>query len=128
MTLKSTILVTFLSLSIVAVPGAHHTFFSTYAETEVAFEEVMIVSVTWVNPHTIVSFDAADDTGKVTRWVTETGSPSSLTRLGWNRNSVSSGDVVAVVVNPARDGTPRGHLALVRLPDGTVFDRRGTVQ
>jgi len=127
MTIRLTILTAFLGL-FVAAASAHHAFFPTYSEAELELKDVTIVGVTWLNPHTIVSFDLTDDTGNVTRWVTETGSPSSLSRLGWSRNTVSPGDVVTVIVNPARDGTPRGHLALVRLADGTVFDRRGTVQ
>ena len=128
MTIKLTIFATLLSLSMAVLPYAHHSFSATYTDTEVELNDVTIVRVVWANPHTIVAFDATDDTGKVTQWVTETGSPSALTRIGWNRNSVSPGDMVNVTVNPARDGTPRGHLALVRLPDGTEFDRRGTVR
>ena len=45
--------------------------------------------------------------------------------MGWLRNAVQVGDVIDVEVNPASDGTPRGHLAKVTLADGTVFDRTG---
>ena len=125
MTIRLLLCATWLSLSMGVLSFAHHSFSATYTDSELEFENVSIVNVAWANPHTIVAFDATDETGKTTRWVTETGSPSALTRIGWNRNAVSPGDVVTVTVNPARDGTPRGHLALVILPDGTMFDRRG---
>jgi hypothetical protein len=123
---KLTVIAVLLSLSIGVLAYAHHSFAAVYStETELEFKDVTIVRVNWANPHTIVAFDARDETGKTTRWVTETGSPSALPRIGWTRTSVSVGDVVTVHVNPARDGSPRGHLVRVRLPDGTVFNRGG---
>jgi hypothetical protein len=126
MKIKFTIFALLLGLSTGVLSFAHHSFSSTYLATEVELKDVTIVDVTWANPHTIVLFDATDETGQTAQWVTETGSPSALTRIGWTRNAVSPGDVVTVAVNPARDGTRRGHLVLMQLPDGRVFDRRGT--
>ena len=104
---------------------AHHAFEATYEATEVELREVTIVRIAWINPHTIIELDAKDGAGGATRWVTETGSPSALTRAGWKRNALSTGDVVTVIFHPARDGTKRGHLLRVTFPDGTVLDRRG---
>ncbi len=129
--MKRTIQVTLLTLLFTLSMGAmvsyaHHAFGAIYeTSTELAFEDVTIVSVAWTNPHTRIAFDVSDENGEVTRWNTETGSPSALSRIGWLRNAVKVGDVIDVEVNPATDETPRGHLVKVTLADGTVFDRTG---
>ncbi len=126
-TIQVTLLALLFTLSVgVMVSYAHHAFAAIYETSrEVAFEDVTIVSVAWTNPHTRIAFDVTDENGEVTRWNTETGSPSALSRMGWLRNAVKPGDVIDVEVNPATDETPRGHLAKVTLANGTVFDRTG---
>ena len=110
----------------VTVSYAHHAFGAIYESSkEIAFEDVTIVSVAWTNPHTRIAFDVTEENGNVTHWITETGSPSALSRIGWLRNAVKPGDVIGVAVQPALDGTNRGHLFRVVLPDGTEFNRRG---
>ena len=105
---------------------AHHAFAAIYESSkEVAFEDVTIVSVAWTNPHTRIAFDVTDENGNVSHWNSETGSPSALSRIGWLRNAVKPGDVIDVALQPAIDGTNRGHLFRVVLPDGTEFNRRG---
>ena len=126
-TIQVTLLALLFTLSVgVTVSYAHHAFAAIYETSrELALENVTIVSVAWTNPHTRIAFDVTDENGEVTRWNTETGSPSALSRMGWLRNAVKVGDVIDVEVNPATDGTSRGHLAKATLADGTVFDRTG---
>ncbi len=121
------LLVSLLALSVgVTASYAHHAFGAIYESSkQVAFDQVKIVSVAWTNPHTRIAFDVTGENGDVTRWDTETGSPSALSRMGWLRNAVKPGDVINVAVQPALDGTNRGHLFRVVLPDGTEFNRRG---
>ena len=108
---------------------AHHAFGAIYESSkQVAFDQVKIVSVAWTNPHTRIAFDVTEENGNVIRWDTETGSPSALSRIGWLRNAVKPGDVIDVAVQPALDGTNRGHLFRVVLPDGTEFNRRGALR
>ena len=124
------LLVALLALSVgVTASYAHHAFGAIYESSkQVAFEQVKIVSVAWTNPHTRIAFDVTGENGNVTRWDTETGSPSALSRMGWLRNAVKPGDVIDVAVQPALDGTNRGHLFRVVLPDGTEFNRRGALR
>ena len=77
--------------------------------------------VAWINPHGIVSCDVKDDAGKVSRWTLEMGSPSAMTRVGWDRNSLSPGDVVKIDVNPAKNGTNFGRLLRVAKADGKML-------
>ncbi len=129
-TIGVALLVAMLVLSVgVTASYAHHAFGAIYESSkQVAFEQVTIVSVAWTNPHTRIAFDVTEENGNVIRWDTETGSPSALSRMGWLRNAVKPGDVINVAVQPALDGTNRGHLFRVVLPDGTEFNRRGALR
>jgi len=116
------ILAAVLSLSSVS-SYAHHSDVA-YETTAIELKDVTFVKTAWVNPHSIVTFDAKDSTGKVTQWIVEMGSPSAMSGVGWNRNSMPPGTTGTVYVYPARNGTPHGRLARVRFPDGKVLNYR----
>ncbi len=96
---------------------AHHSTVA-YAPTTITLSNATVKKLTWANPHTVLSFDVKDARGKVVTWGAESGSPSALTRVGWHRNSLKSGDVVTVELFPSKNGAPVGRLARVILPDG----------
>jgi hypothetical protein len=106
-----------LAASLTAVVSAHHST-AAYENTTIVLKQVKIVKFGWTNPHSILSLEVPRGRGGVTRWSVETGSPSGLTRAGWNRNSVKAGDIVTVEIFPARNGASVGRLAKVIFPDG----------
>ena len=106
------------------VPSYAHHSDVAYQTTAIELKDVTFVKTAWVNPHSIVTFDAKDATGKVTQWIVEMGSPSAMSSVGWNRNSMPPGTTGTVYVYPARNGTPHGRLARVRFPDGKVLNYR----
>lgn len=99
-----------------AVP-AHHSD-AAYETRSIVLKSATMTSVVWANPHTLLTFTVQDTSGRVTTWTAESGSPSALTRMGWNRNSLRAGDTVAIELFPARNGAKVGRLAKVILPDG----------
>ena len=81
----------------------------------------------WANPHTVLTFEVKDAKGVFATWNAESGSPSALTRMGWNRNSLKAGDAVTIELFPARNGARVGRLAKVILADGSELrDSQGT--
>jgi hypothetical protein len=122
MKMNLAILAAFLSLTSVAI-SAHHADVA-YETTSIELKDVTFVKTAWVNPHSIVTFEAKDAAGKVTTWIVEMGSPSAMTNVGWNRNSLPPGETATVYVYPARNGTPHGRLARVRFPDGRTLNYR----
>ena len=106
---------------IAGVPGFAHHSDVAYERTSIELKTATIVKVAWVNPHSIVACDVKDEAGKVTRWTLEMGSPSAMTRVGWDRNSLSPGDVVKIDVNPAKNGTSFGRLLRVTRADGQML-------
>jgi hypothetical protein len=111
-------------LSLATVPSYAHHSDVAYETTSIELKDVTFVKTAWTNPHSIVTFDAKDASGKVTRWIVEMGSPSAMSAVGWNRNSLPPGEVGTVDVYPARNGTPHGRLARVRFPDGRTLNYR----
>ncbi|MGE0189821.1 MAG: DUF6152 family protein [Steroidobacteraceae bacterium] len=75
----------------------------------------------WINPHGFMDFVTVDDTGAVTKWVIECPSPTVMKYFGWSRDSIRAGDKVSVAFHPAKDGTNKGSILSVTLPDGKVL-------
>jgi Family of unknown function (DUF6152) len=99
---------------------AHHGA-AAYVDKIVVLKDATVAKFVWANPHSIVLFDAKDDNGNVTHWAGEAGSPSAVSLLGWNRNSLKPGDVITVYIFPAKSGNPVGRLNKVVFADGTTL-------
>jgi len=96
---------------------AHHST-AAYADKTITLKNAVVRKLTWANPHCVLSFEVKNARGHVTTWGAEGGSPSALSRVGWNRNSLKDGDTVTVEIYPARNGARVGRLAKVVLPNG----------
>ena len=96
-----------------ALPSwAHHSFPAQYDADKPITLTGAVTKVEWMNPHILFAIDVKDEkTGEVTNWTLEMGSPNSLMRLGWKRDSLKAGEVVTVEGFRARDGS---HLANAR--------------
>ena len=59
-----------------------------------------------------------DESGKVTNWALEMGSPNGLMRQGWTRTALTIGDVVTVDGSRAKDGSNVANAKNVTLANG----------
>jgi hypothetical protein len=93
---------------------AHHSF-SMFDSTKVVTLTGTVKELQWAAPHVLIWFvedpidgvAASDANGKV--WTIELStSPGPLSRLGWNKRTVSPGDRVTVDINPLHSGEPGG--------------------
>ena len=101
---------------------AHHSA-TAYKDSTIVLKNATVTGLIWANPHSILTFSVKDAQGKSANWSAESGSPTSLQRIGWNRNSVKAGDTVTIEVYPARNGATVSRLAKVIFPDGrTLLD------
>jgi Family of unknown function (DUF6152) len=77
------------------------------------------------NPHAYFSVAAPDQQGRATEWTVQMASRLTLVRLGWTPESLTIGEEVTVVLNPARDGKPYGLMVSVEKADGRALPNVG---
>lgn len=106
-------------LGLAAVPAlAHHSFAAEYDAAKPITMTGTVTKVEWMNPHARFYIDVKDDSGKVTNWELELGSPNGLMRRGWTRNSMKPGDTITVQGSLAKDGSNLANARTVKLTDG----------
>jgi hypothetical protein len=97
--------------------SAHHSTVA-YAPQSIVLKNATIAQVRWASPHIILTFSVKESSGATTMWSAESGSPASVSRVGWNRNSVKPGDKVTIELYPSKNGAHVGRLKKVVYPDG----------
>jgi len=110
------------SILLVSLPlFAHHGNAAYETSKAVVLKGATVTKFVWGNPHTFLMFDAKDDKGNVVHWAGEAGSPSSLSLLGWTKDSVQPGDTITVYIYQSKTGRPVGRLNHIVLADGTTL-------
>ena len=97
---------------------AHHSFAAEFDSGKPVTLTGTVSKIEWMNPHAHFFVDVKDETGKVTSWDFELGSPNALMRQGWLRTSLKPGDVVTVNAYRAKDGSNLANARQVTLSDG----------
>ena len=110
-----------LVLAIAAVPAlAHHSFTAQYDSTKPVTVKGTVTKLEWTNPHARFYLDVKDANGTVANWELELGSPNTLIRYGWKRESLKVGDEVTVEGYLAKDGSKLANAKSVKFSDGRV--------
>ena len=96
---------------------AHHSTVA-YAKNSIVLKNATITKLVWADPHIILTFAVKEANRTTSNWSTKSGSPVSVARVGWHRNSVKVGDVVTIELFPAKNGARVGRLKKVIFSDG----------
>jgi len=117
---KSNVFLVALTLFSAAAPLlAHHSFAAEFDGTKRIELTGVVTKVEWTNPHVWFYINVKDEpTGKVVNWAAEMGSPNSLMRSGWTRNTMQVGMVVTLNGSLSKDGSNRANGRDITYPDG----------
>ena len=97
---------------------AHHAFGAEFDVNKPLKLRGSVTKWEMINPHSWIHLDVKDPDGKVATWMIEGGSPNSLLRLGFTKNSLPPGTEIIVEGYRAKDGANRGVGANLTFTDG----------
>ena len=97
---------------------AHHAFAAEFDSAKTVTVKGTVNKVEWTNPHIWIYVDMKDDSGAVVRWQCEGGSPNTLTRQGWSRDSLKAGEQVTIEGYRAKNGTNTCNSRVVTTAEG----------
>ena len=100
---------------------AHHAFAAEFDATKPVKFKGTVTKMLWVNPHAWIYVDVKKDDGTVEEWMIEAGTPNTLLRRGFTKESLQPGTEIMVDGYQAKDGERRANGRDVTLPDGKVL-------
>jgi hypothetical protein len=77
----------------------------------------------FTNPHSWIQVEVKDQTGKMTEWSLEWGSPNTLTRQGVHPSAFPVGAKASFKVHPVKTGVPVGSFVGAKFEDGATVGR-----
>jgi hypothetical protein len=107
------------SLLLAAVPvWAHHAFAAEFDAKKPVKLEGKVTKMEWINPHAWIHIDVKNADGTVTSWMIEGGTPNTLLRRGFTKDSLTIGTEVVVDGYQAKDGSFRANGRDITFTDG----------
>jgi len=108
-----------------SVPAsAHHSFAAEFDAAKPVRFTGAFTKIEWTNPHAHIYLDVKAPNGTVTSWRVELGTPNDLTRGGWMRDTLRTGDRITVTGYAAKDGSRMLSGRSVTLGDGRLLFAR----
>ena len=97
---------------------AHHAFQAEFDAKKPIHLRGTVTKMEWINPHAWMHIDVKNADGAVSSWMIEAGTPNTLFRRGFTKDSLKIGTEVIVDGYQAKDGSNSGNGRDVTLPDG----------
>ena len=117
--MKNVLALLFAGLLAAPVPApAHHAFAAEFDSEKPVTVQGAVFKIEWTNPHIWVYVDMKNADGKIERWQCEGGSPNTLTRQGWSRDTLKVGDQVVIEGFRAKNGSNTCNSRVVKTADG----------
>jgi len=103
-------------VSLSASLSAHHSWPVSYSKLVTV--KGTVTSVSWVNPHPMISLDVSTADGNVEKWSVGGPAITQMERNGWSATTLKVGDVITGVGYQFSDGQKIVRLEKVVLGDG----------
>ena len=117
--MKRTLAALFTGLLLAPLPAiAHHAFAAEFDADKPVTVKGTVAKMEWTNPHIWIYVDTKDASGTVTKWQCEGGSPNTLTRQGWTRESLKAGEQISIEGFRAKNGSNTCNSRVVTTADG----------
>jgi len=101
---------------------AHHAFAAEFDAKKPIKLRGTVTKMEWINPHAWIHIDVKKTDGTVEEWMIEAGTPNTLLRRGFTKDSLKAGTEVIVDGYQSKDGSLRANGRDITLPDGkTLF-------
>src|SRR5215475_5253263 len=102
--------------------SAHHAFAAEFDAKKPIKIRGTVTKMEWINPHAWIHIDVKKQDGTVEEWMIEAGTPNTLLRRGFTRDSLKAGTEVIVDGYQSKDGSLRANGRDITLPNGqTLF-------
>jgi Family of unknown function (DUF6152) len=113
-----------LGLAVLSIPLAAHHGNAAYDSTKQINLKGTVTQFIWANPHCVVLFDSADESGQIVHWMAETENPTTMTNMGWLKSSLKPGDPITIRVITVKNGKPIGRIVWVETASGQKLSGR----
>ncbi len=102
-----------------AIPvWAHHAFAAEFDANRPALLKGTVTKVEWVNPHAWIHLTVKKTDGTTEEWMVEGGTPNTLFRRGFTKNSLLAGTEVIIDGYQSKDRSNRANGRDVTFADG----------
>ncbi|MDE0622820.1 MAG: DUF6152 family protein [Bryobacterales bacterium] len=97
---------------------AHHAFSAEFDAKRPVQLRGTVTKMEWINPHAWIHIDVTMEDGKVEQWMIEGGTPNTLFRRGFTKQSLLPGTIIMVDGYQAKDGTQKANGRNLTFEDG----------
>jgi len=107
---------------------AHHAFAAEFDAKKPIKLRGTVTKMEWINPHAWIHIDVKKPDGTVEEWMIEAGTPNTLLRRGFTKDSLKAGTEVVVDGYQSKDGSLRANGRDITLPNGQTLFLGGSSQ
>ena len=87
-------IILFAAFLVVVIPTFAHHGTAAYDTKTIVTVKGTMTDFRFINPHVQLYFDVKNEKGEVEKWQAELTAPNKLTRAGWSKHTLNSGDSI----------------------------------